>query len=130
MRHDKEESLHAWARMSGTRLWRNWSQLADSVRTGRSYRHRVLGADDFSQLDSDPKAAALFNGAMANLTRPVALAAARVLDWSGHRRLVDVGGGPGELVATILEHHTHLRGVVYDLAHASSDLAAQLESSV
>jgi hypothetical protein len=29
-----------------------------------------------------------------------------------------VGGGPGELAATILEHHPHLRGVVFDLAHA------------
>lgn len=113
-----DDSLNAWARMSGTRLWKQWGQLADSVRTGHSYRNRVLGADDFSPLDSDPKAAALFNGAMANLTRPVALAAALGLDWSAHHRFVDVGGGPGELAAILLEHHPHLRGVVFDLAHA------------
>jgi hypothetical protein len=126
LRDGAEDSLHAWARMSGTRIWKQWGQLAESVRTGRSYRQRVLGAEDFSPLDSDPQAAALFNGAMANLTRPVALAAARDLDWSGHRRLVDVGGGPGELLATILSRHPHLNGVVFDLAHALSPARKRL----
>lgn len=118
LRSDAEDSLNAWSRMSGTRIWRQWGQLADSVRTGTSFRRRVVGADDFSPLDRDPKAACLFNQAMSNLTRPVALAAARELDWSAHHELVDVGGGPGELVATILERHAHLRGTVFDLDHA------------
>lgn len=129
LRRDADDSVHAWARMSGTRLWRQWGQLADSVRTGHSYRHRVLGADDFSPLDSDPKAAALFNDAMANLTRPVALAAARELDWSGHRRIVDVGGGPGELAATILAQHPHLSGAVFDLAHAVAPARKRLRAA-
>lgn len=129
LRDDAEDSLHGWARMSSTRIWRQWSQLSDSLRTGHSFRHRVLGADDFSPIDNDPKAAAMFNRAMANLTRPVALAAARDLDWSAHRELVDVGGGPGELVATILSEHPHLRGIVFDLEHALAPARKRISSA-
>ena len=129
LRSDAEQSLHGWARMSGTRLWNNWAQLAESVRTGQSVRKRVLGADDFSPINDDAAASALFNRAMADLTRPVALAAAEQLDWSTHKLLVDVGSGPGELIATILEHHVHLKGIAFDLDHAVAPAQERLRRS-
>src|SRR5882672_3051407 len=117
---DAKDSLHHWARMSGKRMWNNWSALADCVRTGSSVRKREQGAEDFSPLNTDPAGASIFNQAMADLTRPVALAAAQKLAWSGFTCVVDVGGGPGELIATILEHHAHLRGIVFDLEHSAA----------
>jgi hypothetical protein len=112
------DSLGAWARMSGQRMWANWTELGGSVRTGESARKRG-GVDDFSYLDRDPATAAVFNAAMVDITRPVALAAARDLDWSGVAKAVDVGGGVGELIATLLVHHPRMRGVVFDLSTPS-----------
>ena len=118
LRSEADQSLHGWARMSGGRIWTNWSELAQSVRTGVSARKRVQGADDFGPINDDPKAAAVFNRAMADLTRPVAIAAAEKLDWSGRRVIVDLGCGPGELVAIVLERHAHLKGIAFDMDHA------------
>lgn len=115
---DRDDSLGAWARLSGTRLWSNWGQLAESVRSGRCARERLRGHEDWGDLDADSQAAAVFNAAMIDLTRPVGRAAARVLDWRGISTAVDVGGGAGALVAEILGVHRGMRGVVFDLAHA------------
>lgn len=111
-------SLGAWSRMSARRLWRNWGELAESVRSGRSARARHEDADDFTFFDRDPDGAAEFNRAMVDLSRPVALATARELDWGGVGRIVDVGGGAGVLAAMVLAHHPSMTGVVFDLPHA------------
>jgi hypothetical protein len=127
LRSGGDDSLGDWARLSGTQIWDNWRELAHSVRTGESARRRLRSVDDFSYLDRDPANALNFNGAMVNLTRPVAEAAARELDWSGVSLAVDVGGGAGELIATVLGRHGHMRGVVLDLDHAAGCARAHLE---
>lgn len=117
---ERADSLDAWARMSGQRMWANWTQLGESVRTGESARKRVNGAEDFTYLDRSPANAAVFNAAMVNLTQPVARAAAQIVDWTGIEKAVDVGGGVGELIATVLAHRPEMRGVVFDLEHAAA----------
>jgi hypothetical protein len=102
LRREREGSLDSWARLSATRLWNNWAGLAESVRTGRSTRSRLQGSEDFSHLNDNAASAALFNLAMLAYTQPVARAAAARLDWSRHAVVVDVGGGAGQLAATIL----------------------------
>lgn len=129
LRGDRAESLSAWARMSGQRIWANWTELDGSIRTGESARKRLGRGEDFTHLERDPAKAAVFNAAMIDLTRPVARAAARELDWSGVATAVDVGGGAGELIATVLAHHPAMRGVVIDLAHAVSQAHAHLASA-
>lgn len=128
LRAEGAGSLGAWARMSGQRMWANWTELGRSIRTGESARKRG-GVDDFSYLDRDPAMAAVFNAAMVDVTRPVALAAARDLDWSGVTKAVDVGGGVGALIATVLAHNPQMRGVVFDLEHAASGARAHLAAT-
>jgi hypothetical protein len=43
------------------------------------------------------------------------LALAGAVDWSGVRRVCDVGGGTGALLGVLLDRHPHLRGVLFDL---------------
>ena len=118
LRPDVDGSLAAWATLCGTRLWTNWSRLLDSVRTGLSARQLADGVNGFEHLDDDPEAARLFNRAMVDLTRPIAKAAVAAVDFTGVRKVVDVGGGAGALLATILAAHPGMRGVLFDLAHA------------
>jgi len=126
LRSDVPESLAAWALFCGRRVWRNWSHLADSVRSGSSATRRNGGNDDFAHLEADPPTAALFHRAMTNLTRPVAAAFAASVDLDGDLRVVDVGGGYGQLLATLLLAHPRLRGVLFDLPHAIEPAAAQI----
>ena len=120
LREDVPGSLAAWAELCGTRSWATWGRLVQSVRTGDSIRKQTSGADGFHHLEDDARGALLFNRAMVNLTQQLALAVARNLDFSGIGLIVDVGGGYGELIASILRRHTSMRGILFDLPHATA----------
>ena len=118
LRADHASSVAAWAMLMKTRLWPVWSQLDHCVGTGHSARQATWGADDFGIFDDQPDAARVFHRAMLELTRPAAAALANKIDWSACTRVVDVGGGSGNLMAALLAAHPHLRGVVLDRPHA------------
>jgi hypothetical protein len=48
------------------------------------------------------------------------LALAAALDWSGARKVCDVGGGTGALLRTLLASQPHLTGVLVDLPEVTS----------
>ena len=129
LRADVAGSLAAWAEFCGTRSWSAWGCLLDSVRTGKSIRKRASGADGFDHLHNDAQGAMLFNRAMVDLTQPIALAVARNLNFSGMDLIVDVGGGYGELLASILHEHSSMRGILFDLAHATVAVSARLAAA-
>ena len=128
LRADSAQSLHGWARMTGSRLWSNWAQLRECVRTGQSVPE-LRGAQAFADMNHDARAAEVFNGAMVDLTRAIAEAAATRLGWSGVRTVVDVGGGSGALAIGILAHHQAMGGVVCDLEHARPSAVAAIDAA-
>ena len=108
-------SLAAWAEFCAGASWDAWRRLDDSVRTGASQRRR----QGFAHLDDDAAAAALFNRAMRDLTAPIAAVFAARIDLGPNARVIDVGGGEGELLAGLLLRHPQATGRVFDLAHAA-----------
>jgi orsellinic acid C2-O-methyltransferase len=116
---DAPDSLRGWALLASTRVWRSWGDMREGIRTGESVRRRTKGFADFGDLDSDPTEADVFNRAMISVTRPIAAALCAVIDFGGAACIVDVGGGPGHLLAALLKANPSARGVVFDLAHAS-----------
>lgn len=108
--------------------WQSWGQLLESVRTGETAFQRVHGVEYFDYLDNHRDAAAIFHQAMTANTARSGGAISRVYDFSGIRRIVDVGGGYGLFLATILQAHPTIQGVLFDLpdvvAGASATLAA------
>ena len=98
----------------GERSWRCWGALLHSIRTGEAAMQHVYGMGSFDYLAAHPAAAVVFNEAMAEITRAVARAVAAAYDFSRFRRIVDVGGGNGTLLAAILAAAPELRGIVFD----------------
>lgn len=129
LRADTPDSLHAWATLNGGRISTQWARLDESVRTGDSIRKRTATNDDFTHLDVDLAAAALFNRAMVELTAPIAAALVQVEDFTGVRQVVDVGGGHGELLASVLRAHPSLKGVLFDMAHATQAAVGSIEEA-
>jgi SAM-dependent methyltransferase len=129
LRSDTPDSLRSWLLWFGKYQCPVWGQLLHSVRTGESARTLVTGAEGFGLLQGDPEAAALFNDTMVQLTRAVAAEVAYACDFAGMRRIVDVGGGYGTLLAAILQAHPQLRGVLLDMPHAIKGAAQQFERS-
>jgi hypothetical protein len=124
---DAADSLHAWARLRASH-WAGWDGLLDSVKTGRGLRERNGGRADFAHLDHASETAALFHRAMTELTRRIAPALLRALTLRGDEHVMDIGGGHGELLATLAHAHPALRGEVFDQAHARAGALARFEA--
>ncbi|MBK8322297.1 MAG: hypothetical protein IPL06_06045 [Betaproteobacteria bacterium] len=127
LREDAPGSIRWWALWCCGTQWTLWGDLAESVRTGRSFRERHGGMPGYAHLERDAVAADVFNRAMAGLTQRVGREAARVMIWRGVKRVVDVGGGHGELLVELLKAKPALEGVVFDLPHAAKGAVARLK---
>jgi SAM-dependent methyltransferase len=128
LRTEAPRSLRQWAIHCGTRLWRTWADLPQAVRAGNRIADLAGARPVFGALEADAQAAAAFNAAMVDLTRPIAASAAERLRWSDTRLVVDVGGGSGELAAAIASRHPGIEAIVFDLSHAAQAAERHLEA--
>ena len=129
LREDAPGSIRWWALWCCGTQWTLWSDLAASVRTGKSARERAGAMPGYAHLERDAASALLFNRAMAGLTGRVGREVARVTDWRGAKRVVDVGGGHGELLAELLAAKPALEGILFDLPHAAKGAAARFREA-
>ncbi|MCO1657338.1 acetylserotonin O-methyltransferase [Pseudonocardia humida] len=126
---DADGSVRDWTRYWGRYLWDEWAQLPHSITTGRAGREVVSGSRNFDALREDPERAAVFNGAMADMTRLSARGIVAGYDFSRFARITDVGGGYGELLAGVLLASPAATGVLLDLPHAVAHARANLEKA-
>jgi orsellinic acid C2-O-methyltransferase len=126
---DVEGSVRSWTLYWGRYLWDEWAQLLHSVTTGRSGREIVSGSPNFESLSDDPERAAVFNAAMADMTRLSTRGIVAGYDFSPFSRITDVGGGYGELLAAVLAANPAASGVLFDLPHAIAKAHAHLEKA-
>jgi len=119
LRSDNPESLRSWAIFIGGNQWAVWGHLLDSVKTGESARMIVSGTKEFEHLERDPAIAAIFNQAMVETNRHISKGVVGGYDFSNRKRIVDIGGGYGELLARILQANPGAQGVLFDLPHAA-----------
>lgn len=117
LRTDARNSLRSWAIWWGRRQWSWWGNLAYSVKTGDSARRLATGHQGYQHLEMDPEVAALFNQAMVEMSRLVAGEVAGVVVALAPERVVDVGGGYGEVLVAVLAAHPTLQAILFDLPH-------------
>jgi len=129
LRSDAVDSFRSVAIWWGRYRWPVWGHLLHSLKTGESSWKLVSQTAGFEHLSRDAEVAEVFNQAMAGLTRIVSGAIVRAYDFSGVKRIVDVGGGYGELLAAILGAYPAMRGVLFDLAHAIEGARIHLEKT-
>jgi DNA-binding Lrp family transcriptional regulator len=119
LRSDAFPSLRSYARFVGHDFtWRPWGKLAYSVRTGMPAADHVFGMPVFDYVASNPDVAAILNDAMTAISATDSTAVAEAYDFSGVDILVDVGGGHGLLLASILKANPGMRGILFELPHA------------
>ena len=130
LRSDLPGSISAMALMLlDPSNWQPWGQLLHSVRTGETAFRHVHGLDYFDYQAAHPDVAATFNAAMTSTTARSGTAITEAYDFSGIRRLVDVGGGHGLLLATVLQAYPAMRGVLFDRPEVVVGAAAVLEEA-
>ena len=97
--------------------WLPWGHLLHCVRTGQHAFSHAHGMGVFDYLGKNADLSAVFNATMTTGSTRVGSAIVKHYDFSGIRKIVDVGGGHGFILATVLASNATMRGVLYDLPH-------------
>ena len=100
----------------GGRMAGAWASLLSAVRTGRPAYHEVFGRPFWDDLDAHPDVALSFDALMSPQGHgPADPEVLLTGGWEAVRRVVDVGGGTGGLLAAVLRAHPGLTGILVDL---------------
>jgi hypothetical protein len=110
-------------------FWPVWGALLYSVETGEPSFQHVFGLSLFDYYAQHPEEAVLFDRMMTEWTASVAPTVAVAYDFSTTPTLVDVGGGHGQMLASILRAYPTLRGVLLDLPHVVKGAPPLLETA-
>jgi SAM-dependent methyltransferase len=125
LRSDHPESVAGYARFTAHDItWRPWGHLGYSVKTGMPAFDHVFSTSIFEHFSRNPEAAAVFDDAMTSISTTEARATSEAYDFKGIEVLMDVAGGHGLLLATVLRRHKKMRGVLFDLPHVAAGAAA------
>jgi O-methyltransferase domain/Dimerisation domain len=108
--------------------WTPWGRLIHSVRTGETAFDHVHGMGSFEYFMKNAEASAVFNAAMTSLSARSGTGIVERYVFSGLRNVIDVGGGHGFLLATILRANPTMRGVLVDLPDVVAGAGQVLEN--
>ena len=103
----------------GTPFYHMWEFLPDAVRELSPRWQQLLGAvpdKAFGALYADPQRLRRFTEWLDAFGTPQGQVLAEVVDFSTHRCILDVAGGPGSIAIQIGLRHPHLKGIVMDMA--------------
>jgi hypothetical protein len=118
LRSDVTGSMRAVADYCGADWsWRPWGQLLETVQSGRTAFSEVFGMPVFDYLSQHPDESAVFNEGMTGFSMQESPALAEAYDFSRFGTVVDVGGGHGHLLCTILKRWPGPKGIVFDSPH-------------
>ncbi|HEX2149565.1 MAG TPA: methyltransferase, partial [Actinomycetota bacterium] len=110
----------------GEEFYQAFGELLVAVKTGRDAFRTTFGRGLFEYLEKYPDRGRAFDRAMgAGAVFFDAIPDA--YDFSKIRTVVDVGGGNGTLLASILAPNPHLEGILYDAAPVVEAAAARLQ---
>ena len=129
LRSSHPDSLRDRAMMNAEVLLPVWTELLDTVVSGKSAARRVFGVSLYEHLAQHPELGALFDRTMAAGARYRHGPAIAACDFSPFGTIVDVGGGNGRLLISILQAYPGPRGIVFDLPPAAERARTNIEAA-
>ena len=126
LRTETPGSMSALAIMYAEEQYRAWGELLHSVRTGEMAFDHQFGMGYFEYLAQHPEADRVFNEAMTGWTQQLVGAVVDTYDFSPFHTVVDVGGGYGALLATILRNNPGTRGILFEQPHVIASAEEEL----
>ena len=94
--------------------WTPWGNLLHSIKSGESALRFTYGMDPWTYRMQHPQEQAVFDRAMTGNSRSEAQAVLDAYDFSRFGCIVDIGGGQGLLLKTILLACPLTRGILFD----------------
>jgi hypothetical protein len=106
-----------------------YANLIESLRTGGTAVEKTLGMPVFEYFRQNREYSEVFNNAMTNLSAAVIPAALEAYSFEGIHTLVDIAGGHGEVLLSILKKYPGMRGILMDLEHVIAGAKQRLASA-
>jgi O-methyltransferase/methyltransferase family protein len=107
-------SLRAMVMTIGEIHYQAWGNLLHSVHSGSPAFAKTFGTGLFDYLQHNPESADTFNNGMTDLASMLAYAVLMAYDFSGISSIIDIGGGQGRFLRTVLELNPEMKGTVFD----------------
>ena len=113
----------------GGRMAHTWGTLLDYVRSGVPAYQQVFGRPFWEDLAVHPAIGAEFDALMGPAGHGVPDYDVELSDgWDAVRTVVDVGGGTGAMLASLLRRHPQARGILVDLPGTVARAGRLIES--
>ncbi|HEU4875041.1 MAG TPA: methyltransferase [Pyrinomonadaceae bacterium] len=106
-----------------------WGNLMHSVKTGEIAFDNFFGVDIWKYFQQNPEDAAVFNDSMSSVTAATNEAILSLYDFSNFGTVVDVGGGHGGLITSILKSNPKVKGVLFDAPEVIEGARPKLEAA-
>jgi O-methyltransferase/methyltransferase family protein len=130
LRSDVPGSFRGAVLMSAGQVrWRCWADLLHVIQTGEGGTERVLGMGLFDFYGKHPEESLIHDQAMRSISAAQVSAVLKAFDFSKAGRVVDVGGGTGELLSAILGTSRSLEGTLFDLPHVVANARGVLSEA-
>lgn len=115
LRSDVPGSLRALAMTElGEEHYPAWGELLHSVRTGEIAFDKAFGEPVWEFFAKHEENAKIFNDAMSGMTAQAEQALHAAYSFEGINTIIDVGGGHGGLITSILKRNPNMRGILLD----------------
>lgn len=114
LKSDVSNSLRAYAIMLGEEHYQTCGNLMHSVQTGESAFEDLYKVSFYEFLQRNPEPGKIFDRAMTGFSGVVNSSVLAAYDFSSIGKLVDVGGGNGRLLSSILQAYPTMTGVLFD----------------
>ncbi|MEV5567840.1 methyltransferase [Streptomyces sp. NPDC052196] len=117
LRSDHPLSVRTTLAQQGRLTARTFQYAEHALRTGEGTFAKAFGQPVWEYLKDHPEEGADFDTAMHEHSRVELAAIVQAYDFAGAGRIVDVGGGDGTLLVTVLGNNPGTTGVLFDLPH-------------
>jgi len=130
LKTDVPGSVQAIACMIGA-AWHSVAEtrMMHSLRTGETAFRFQHGKGVFEYFQEDVEAGRVFAAAMTGLSQAANHAIGQAYDFSWAGSVVDIGGGHGSFLSSVLLNHPSMQGIVFDAPSVVAGAAAQIDAA-
>jgi len=123
------ESLKDFLLFTGRQAMPYWSKLCEAMKTEKIPYQLVEQQPYFHAQVQQREKFEVFNNMMSKTSERIQLDTyfAEKKNWYGVKKIIDVGGGSGEIIAKFLEFYRNAQGFVLDLQHVQQKAEEKLK---
>lgn len=129
LRSDVPGSKRALAMMTGDEHFHAWGEILFSIRTGKTAFDKVFEKPFFEYLPEHPDKAQIFDKAMTGIHGRETSEILESYDFSEMKTLLDIGGGNGSNITSILQKYPDMKGILFDLPHVIERAQPHIEQA-